>query len=162
MRGPIIAVDFDGTVCDSVWPGTGEPIQPVIDMLMRRQQYDGAKLILWTCRTDDALDVAVRWCEQHGLVFDAVNSNLPELNAMYGNDSRKIFADEYIDDKAINALPYQSGDITAGNMLVELEQWMTHMQCQKRQAIDDGNEQAARSAGRSIQIIQKIMEEVRG
>ena len=46
----IIAVDFDGTLCFSTWPDTGEPNQPLIDY--------------------------------------------------YGNNSRKIFCDIYIDDKA--------------------------------------------------------------
>jgi len=38
------------------------------------------------------------------LEFDAVNANLPEMNALYGNDSRKIGADFYIDDKAVRAV----------------------------------------------------------
>ena len=35
------------------------------------------------------------------LTFDAVNDNLPEIIEMYGNNSRKITCDYYIDDKAI-------------------------------------------------------------
>lgn len=35
------------------------------------------------------------------LTFDAVNDNLPEIIEMYGNTSRKITCDYYIDDKAI-------------------------------------------------------------
>ena len=43
---------------------------------------------------------AVQWCHAHGLYFDAVNQNLPEVLEWMGGDSRKIFAHEYIDDKS--------------------------------------------------------------
>ena len=45
----IIAVDFDGTLCQSNYPELGEPIQLVIDKLLL-EQLNGAKIILWTCR----------------------------------------------------------------------------------------------------------------
>lgn len=161
MLGPIIAVDFDGTLCDSVWPGTGEPIWAVIDMLKRRRRYENAKIILWTCRTDKALDAALKWCDEHGIKFDAVNENLPELMKEYNNDSRKIYADEYIDDKAVNALLYQDlkgfNKITRGDMLNELQQWKTHMAC----TTGDGDPAIARSTERSIEVIKAIMEEIR-
>ena len=38
----------------------------------------------------------------HGLTFDTPTRNLPEQNELYGNDSRKIGADYYVDDKAIS------------------------------------------------------------
>lgn len=42
---------------------------------------------------------AVEWCEEKGLIFDAVNENLPEIVDSFGSDTRKIFANEYIDDR---------------------------------------------------------------
>lgn len=53
------------------------------------------------------LEEAVEWCKAHGLTFDAVNANLPELIDLYKNDCRKINADIYIDDKAVNPVPYR-------------------------------------------------------
>ena len=46
--------------------------------------------------------------EKIELHFDAVNENLPEAIKRFGGDSRKIFADEYIEDKANHSfeLPY--------------------------------------------------------
>lgn len=38
--------------------------------------------------------------------FDAVNENLPEMVEWYGNDSRKVHADCYIDDKCVNKPNY--------------------------------------------------------
>ena len=55
---------------------------------------------LYTCRENWDLGIALKWCYEHGLVFDAVNENLPERVELHGNDCRKIGADMYIDDKA--------------------------------------------------------------
>lgn len=96
----IIAVDFDGTLSLGEWPNCGPPNMKVIDALQERQQK-GDKIILWTCRVGDELDAAVAWCKIYGLTFDAVNANLPEILAAWEyRDTRKVFADEYWDDKA--------------------------------------------------------------
>lgn len=95
----IIAVDFDGTLCKDAWPGIGEPNWSLICFL-QDSQLEGAKVILWTCRDGVMLDNAIEWCKNQGLYFDAVNDNLPESIKKFGSNSRKIFADVYIDDKA--------------------------------------------------------------
>lgn len=96
----IIAVDFDGTLCENDWPGIGTPRYEVIDMLIKARKH-GDRIILWTCREGQLLQNAITWCGEHGLTFDAVNSNLPERIEMFGNDSRKISADVYLDDRAL-------------------------------------------------------------
>lgn len=101
----IYAVDFDGTLCESVWPGIGSPNLALIDHLKKRRQK-GNKIILWTCREGKRLQEAVDWCKQFGLEFDAVNENLPEMKEWYGNDTRKIGYDVLIDDKAKNKPKY--------------------------------------------------------
>lgn len=105
-RNTVIAVDFDGTLCKSAWPEIGEENHKLI-MHLRQQAAEGARLILWTCRCGDMLEAAVEWCRERGLEFDTVNENLPELIGLYGNDCRKINADIYIDDKAVNPIPYR-------------------------------------------------------
>lgn len=97
----IIAVDFDGCICSGAWPGIGDPNTPLINALKDFREH-GHKVILWTCREGKFLEEALAWCSEHGLEFDAVNANLEEMNALYGNDCRKIGADIYIDDKAVN------------------------------------------------------------
>jgi len=94
---PTIAVDFDGTLCEDAWPNIGRPNHRLIRFLINWQKQ-GNKVILWTCRDGDILDLAVRWCGSYGLYFDAVNCNLQERIDYYGHDSRKIGADYYIDD----------------------------------------------------------------
>ena len=100
MSEHIIAVDFDGTLCDNAWPGIGPARAGVIDYVLG-QQMTGAKLILWTNRKGERLEEAVRWCAARGIAFDAVNENLPEIVERFGGDTRKVFADEYLDDKAV-------------------------------------------------------------
>lgn len=97
----IIAVDFDGTlITGNTWPDVnGEPAQHLINHLIKERQ-NGNKVILNTCRCGEHLLPAVEFCRDHGLEFDAINENLPELIAAYGSDTRKISADIYIDDHA--------------------------------------------------------------
>lgn len=96
-----IAVDFDGTLSFGRWPDVGEPNTELISFL-KNWSNKGNKLILWTCRTGQALEIAVKWCEQQGLCFDAINDNLQEYIELYGSNSRKICCDYYIDDKSIH------------------------------------------------------------
>ena len=101
MSNKIIAVDFDGTLCENKWPEIGEPKNDVIQYVMR-EYFKGAKIILWTCREGTDLLRAVIWCTKQGLIFDAVNENLPEIVKEFGGDRRKIFAHEYIDDRGVH------------------------------------------------------------
>lgn len=99
MRGRIIAVDFDGTLCRDCYPKIGEANEGLIRRL-KELHAQGDRLILWTCRKGDLLEEALLFCMVRGLVFDAVNENLPEIIEKFGGDSRKIFADVYIDDRS--------------------------------------------------------------
>lgn len=99
-QSKIIAVDFDGTLCDNWWPNIGPAHNELIEVL-KFLKINGIKLILWTCREEQMLMDAVAWCGEHGLKFDAVNSNLPELIERWGNDPRKIGADIYLDDRGL-------------------------------------------------------------
>ena len=59
MNSKIIAVDFDGTLCENKWPEIGEANEDMIYYL-RKRQAEGDKLILWTCRVGDMLRKAMR------------------------------------------------------------------------------------------------------
>lgn len=54
MLQKVIALDFDGTLCERAWPGIGAPKWPIIRAALEEQRQ-GAMLILWTawrkCRT---------------------------------------------------------------------------------------------------------------
>lgn len=96
----VYAVDFDGTLCLSHFPEIIEPKTDIIEHV-KMLKATGHKLILWTCRCGKDLEAAVQWCKAQGLEFDAVNEALPEQREKWKNDTRKIWADYYIDDKAI-------------------------------------------------------------
>lgn len=68
----------------------------------------GHQIILWTSRAGADLENAVEWCRLQGLVFDAVNEPLPEQIKRWGNDTRKIYADYYIDDKNMTIAQVES------------------------------------------------------
>ena len=97
----IIAVDFDGTLVEDKFPEIGKPIEKTWE-LMRLAQEKGAKIILWTSRDNQRLKDAVEFCVERGFHFDAINRNLDEVEVMFNNDTRKVYANEYWDDKAIS------------------------------------------------------------
>ena len=74
----IYAVDFDGTLYVD-----GKIDMPFLEKLLELQQQ-GNYIVLYTCRTMQALDEAIRLCEQHWLTFDDI--------------CVKPYADHYIDD----------------------------------------------------------------
>jgi len=98
----IYAVDFDQTLAIGGYdfPDIGKPNIPLIAFLIQKRK-DGHKVVLWSCREGDNLANAVGWCRNMGLEFDAVNDNIPAIIEAYGVNSRKVFADYYIDDKAV-------------------------------------------------------------
>lgn len=98
------AVDFDGVICEDAWPGIGAPNETVIDYL-KSLKAQGDRLILWTCREGENLEEALAFCAEHGLEFDAVNSNLPDKVREFGNDCRKVGADYYMDDRFVAIVP---------------------------------------------------------
>ena len=107
----IIAVDFDGTLCENKWPGIGAANVPLFNYLFERKKL-GAKLILWTCRTNERLGEAIQWCGEYGLYFDAINEDIPDVISEFGPSGRKVFATEYIDDRASTKfkLPFVKGE----------------------------------------------------
>lgn len=110
MNFKILAVDFDGTLCENKFPAIGPMNMKLIYYLIDRQK-NGDKIVLWTCRTGEKLNWAVETCYYYGLRFDAINENLPEVLEWMGGDSRKIFAHEYYDDRACTTfkLPFIKG-----------------------------------------------------
>jgi hypothetical protein len=100
MTQKIIAVDFDGCLVTNKFPKIGKPIHETV-LNLKMEQALGARVILWTCRRDKQLAAAVRWCKAQGIHLDAVNANLPDVIAAFGGDTRKIFANEYWDDRAV-------------------------------------------------------------
>jgi histidinol phosphatase-like enzyme len=105
----ILAVDFDGTLCDDVFPEQGDFKEDILNKVKEFKKH-GAEIILWTCREGKSLDEAVKRCKDEGLEFDAVNDNVSDQKDYMEEKKkegemlalRKIYADFYVDDKAMN------------------------------------------------------------
>lgn len=107
----IIAVDFDGILAGDVgFPKIGYPIRPMVTFVKNLVE-DGHEVVLWTSRTDKALEDAIKWCEDLGLHFCAVNDNAPsnkeKYAGVYPNGTRKVYADFYIDDHSPDFLMWK-------------------------------------------------------
>lgn len=107
----IIAIDFDGTLCEHRFPEIGME-NPGAFRWLKEFQAAGARLILYTMRSDkrsegvsaeghpatrDYLTEAIDWCRERGVEFWAHNCN-PEQKSW--TDSPKVYAHIYIDDAA--------------------------------------------------------------
>ena len=88
----IIAVDYDGTLY-------GDRLNLQLIHALKTEQARGAVVILWTCREGQSLCEALRNLNGAGFQPNFVNQNCPEGIRRMGHDSRKVFADVYIDDK---------------------------------------------------------------
>jgi hydroxymethylpyrimidine pyrophosphatase-like HAD family hydrolase len=98
-----IAIDFDGTIVEHRYPFIGR-IRPFAFETMEALQVKGHRLILWSHRSGQKLNEAVTFCRRHGIEFYAVNKNYPE-EIWDENDSRKILAHIYIDDRNLGGIP---------------------------------------------------------
>lgn len=99
----IIAVDFDGTLVEHKYPKIGK-LFPFAFETLKALQKKGHQIILWTYRSGRELDEAVKFCQNHGIEFYAVNKNYPE-EEFDTAITRKIHADIYIDDRNLGGLP---------------------------------------------------------
>ncbi|MDL1913179.1 MAG: hypothetical protein FDW93_01450 [Bergeyella sp.] len=99
-----LAIDFDGTIVEDAYPAIGRPKIFAFDTL-KKLQSEGYRLILWTYRHGKALDDAVEFCKKNGLEFYAVNSSFEGEIFDKEQQSRKIDADLFIDDRNLGGFP---------------------------------------------------------
>lgn len=110
-----VAVDFDGTLCANAFPEIGEPNRRCI-AFVKKLAAEGSKIILHTCRengTRKLLDEAVAFCKTQEIPICAVNENpYNDFEREFETGAgRKVYADLYIDDKALNPADISWADI---------------------------------------------------
>lgn len=99
-----ILVDFDGTVARSDYPVIiGE--MPYAKEVITKLYQEGHYIVLWTCRTGNALIDAINWMLEHGIPFSSVNRGHPDNIAKYGDEGRKVYGHMQIDDKNVGGFP---------------------------------------------------------
>jgi hypothetical protein len=96
-----ICVDFDGTIVDHRFPEIGPPVPGALEWL-KKFQNEGAKLILFTMRSDggrsgDSLTRAVNYLKENGISLYGVNKNPTQV---HWTNSPKAYGQLYIDDAA--------------------------------------------------------------
>ena len=93
----VIAIDFDGTCVEHDYPAVGLEVEGAVETL-RALSKRGHRLILFTMRSGEKLEAAVRWFRDRKIELWAVNEN-PEQRSW--TTSPKVYADYYIDDSAL-------------------------------------------------------------
>ena len=131
----IIAIDFDGILCENNFPNIGRPKYEIISLV--RQLIDkGHEVILWTSRVGQELDSAVEWCKDRGLHFTEVNENAPsnrkEYEIKYPQGTRKIYADFYIDDHNIE-YAMKRGIFAESTLIEKLEEGVVTWEVKKEE-----------------------------
>lgn len=111
LRHKSVALDFDGTVAfttPETYPYVNAVNYRAIEV-MKKYKKAGGKIVLFTCRTDTDLDIAIECLREYGLEVDTVNEDLQEtIDDWYkiqpdSSISPKVFVDVYIDDRAFPA-----------------------------------------------------------
>ena len=96
MKGIIIAVDFDGTCVTHEYPKMGRTLELAVDTL--RELARNHRIILLTMRDGNQLVDAENWFRENRIDLWASNRN-PDQDEW--TESRKVYANVYIDDAAL-------------------------------------------------------------
>lgn len=111
----IIAVDFDDTLAKvgEKYPEIGEPTYLLSAFIeWRKILKEHLQLILWTCREGKALQMAIDYCKEQGLEFDAINEDV-SATLKWKSKTPKPFAHIYIDDRN---LPFPDDNVEHGEI----------------------------------------------
>jgi len=108
---PVVAIDFDKTIYNSEFPEVGvvfKTAREYINLLHR----DGYYIVINSCRTLGIdVETAKFALKADDIKYDKFNENNPSWITAFGNDSRKIGADIYIDDKSLIKLPMNEDEV---------------------------------------------------
>ena len=97
----IIAVDFDGTIVENDFPRIGK-FKPEAEKTLLKLYDEGHYIIIWTCRSGRALNACEQFLKKNNFKYHVINEQNPENLASHkGIDTRKVYADIYVDDKHI-------------------------------------------------------------
>lgn len=99
-----LAVDFDGTIVENAYPLIGK-LRKNVKRVLARLRKEGYYIIIWTCRCGEHEQAVINFLAAEGIEYDQINKHHPDVMAFYNNDTRKISADIYIDDKQLGGLP---------------------------------------------------------
>lgn len=102
LHKAVLAIDFDKTIAHTEYPKIHhlhDNAKDVINRLYDQYFY----IIIWTCRSGSYVDDVATYLKNHNINYHLINEQHPYLKYRFNNDTRKISADIYIDDKDIHA-----------------------------------------------------------
>lgn len=121
-RPKIIAIDFDNTIVNVRKFPHIHSVRKGVKKYINKLYEQGYYIIIWTCRTDAGIcydnSDAVKFLNENGIKFHLINDNHYAIKNHFQNNSRKISADIYIDDKGL--WPF---GLPSWRMLYWLIQW---------------------------------------
>lgn len=101
----ILAIDFDGTIrkCKRA-TDEGYELMPNCKQVLKQLYIEGHRMILWTCRSHAWLEDVIAFLQKEDILkyFECINENVKEI--VWWN-TRKIYADVYIDDLNLGGFP---------------------------------------------------------
>lgn len=98
MKYKYVAFDFDGTIVNDAFPEIGT-LKEFAKETINKFKEMGGRVLIHTCRANEHEQMVREFLDNNGVVYDTINENHHEMQAMYKNDPRKLGADLYIDDK---------------------------------------------------------------
>lgn len=112
----VVAVDFDGTLFKGAeFPEVGSVNKDLVRELTSGR-YKNWKKVLWTHRHGHTIDMIIPYLKKlevdYGIKFDSINDNIQEVkDALNGGPIKKIWFDEFVDDKAVHPTTFETIDI---------------------------------------------------
>lgn len=97
----IFCIDFDGTCVTHEYPAVGKDIGAI--PVLKELAAMGHQLILWTMRSGEQLEDAVKWFATNDIPLFGVNQNPTQAS---WTSSPKAYAQLYIDDAALGCPLY--------------------------------------------------------
>lgn len=98
--GLTLSIDFDGTIVEDTYPDVGQ-VRPYAIRYLQALEGEGHVIIINSNREGKYKEDAIEFLKQNNIPFHYFNENDQRLIDKYSNDSRKIGADLYIDDKSL-------------------------------------------------------------
>lgn len=90
----IIAIDFDGTMCEDNYPYTPTDLWPDVIEWIKEGVERGNTVNVYTCRSGNDLIPVRQLLERYGL-----DLTINDLKAPWGEEIQKMFAHFYIDNR---------------------------------------------------------------
>lgn len=101
LKYKLFAIDFDNTIVYDAYPKIGNLIPGAKETMLKIKELGGL-ISIWTCRSGKHELMVKDFLDSNNIPYDYINESFEENVIMYGGDTRKVYADCYIDDKSLH------------------------------------------------------------